>query len=66
MRKLKNQIFNVLKLLLIMHILISSGAALYGQISGSNFDPVKLADESVDFKSIATAALAAAGPKAAT
>lgn len=41
MRKLKNEIFNVLKLLLIVHILISSGSALYGQITGSQFDPVK-------------------------
>ena len=41
MKKLKNQIFNVLKLVLIMHILISSGAALYGQITGSQIDPVK-------------------------
>jgi hypothetical protein len=39
--KLKNQIFNVLKLVLIVHILISSGAALYGQITGSQFDPIK-------------------------
>ena len=41
MIKLKNQIFNVLKLLLIVHILISSGAALYGQITGSKIDPIK-------------------------
>lgn len=41
MKKLKNKIFNVLKLLLIVHILISSGAVLYGQITGSQFDPVK-------------------------
>ena len=41
MIKLKNQIFNVLKLLLIVHILISSGAALYGQITGSQIDPIK-------------------------
>ena len=42
MRKLKKQIFIVTKLLLIMHILISSGAALYGQITGSHFDPIKV------------------------
>lgn len=42
MKKLKNQIFNVLKLILIMHILISSGAALYGQITGSQIDPIKV------------------------
>jgi hypothetical protein len=38
---LKKYIFNALKLVLIVHILISSGAVLYGQLSGSQIDPIK-------------------------
>lgn len=38
---MKKHLFNAFKLILIMHILISSGAALYGQITGSQIDPIK-------------------------
>jgi hypothetical protein len=39
---LKKHLFNTVKLLLITFVIASSGAALYGQITGSQIDPIKL------------------------